>query len=70
MAQHKFDQLIGQSSGYIESLPPAVRRRIDGLKGVQVEHAKIESEFQMAILLLEKKVRWLDFLIANHSRFV
>lgn len=57
MAQHKFDQLIGQSSGYIESLPPAVRRRIDGLKGVQVEHAKIESEFQMAILLLEKKVR-------------
>lgn len=56
LAQSKFDQLIGQSSGYIESLPPAVRRRIDGLKGVQVEHAKIESEFQMAILMLEKKV--------------
>jgi nucleosome assembly protein 1-like 1 len=56
LASHKFDQLIGKSSGYIESLPPAVRRRIDGLKGVQVEHAKIESEFQMAILMLEKKV--------------
>ncbi|KAK1927014.1 putative nucleosome assembly protein I [Papiliotrema laurentii] len=55
LASHKFDQLIGKSSGYIESLPPAVRRRIDGLKGVQVEHAKIESEFQMAILMLEKK---------------
>lgn len=55
LAQHKFDSLIGKSSGYLESLPPAVRKRIDGLKGVQVEHAKIESEFQMAILLLEKK---------------
>ena len=57
LTQAKFDALIGRSSGYIESLPTAVRRRIDGLKGVQVEHSKIESEFQMAILELEKKVR-------------
>jgi nucleosome assembly protein 1-like 1 len=63
LAQHKFDQLIGRSSGYIESLPPAVRRRIDGLKGVQVEHAKIESEFQMAILMLEKKASWTDLVV-------
>ncbi|OCF37814.1 nucleosome assembly protein 1-like 1 [Kwoniella heveanensis CBS 569] len=55
LAQSKLGDLIGQSSGYIESLPPAVRRRIDGLKGVQVEHSKVESEFQMAILELEKK---------------
>ncbi|WVR07412.1 hypothetical protein IAU60_004453 [Kwoniella sp. DSM 27419] len=55
LAQSKLGDLVGQSSGYIESLPPAVRRRIDGLKGVQVEHSKIESEFQMAILELEKK---------------
>jgi len=55
LAQNKFASLIGQSSGYIESLPPAVRRRIDGLKGVQAQHSKIESEFQMAILDLEKK---------------
>lgn len=33
-----------------------MKRRIDGLKGIQVEHSKIESEFQMAILDLEKKV--------------
>ena len=38
------------------SSPYPVRRRIDGLKGIQVEHSKIESEFQMAILELEKKV--------------
>ena len=37
------------------SLPAAVRSRISGLKGVQVEHAKIETEFQLEILALEKK---------------
>lgn len=56
LAQHKLGGLVGKPSGYISSLPPAVRRRIDGLKGIQQEHSKIESEFQMAILDLEKKV--------------
>lgn len=37
------------------SLPQAVRTRINGLKGVQVAHAKIETEFQLEILKLEKK---------------
>ncbi|WVQ74795.1 hypothetical protein IAR50_004401 [Cryptococcus sp. DSM 104548] len=54
-AQSKLDGLVGKSSGYIESLPAPVRRRIDGLKGVQVEYSKIENEFQLAILDLEKK---------------
>ena len=39
-----------------------MKRRIDGLKGIQVEHSKIESEFQMAILELEKKVSCLAWL--------
>jgi hypothetical protein len=56
LAQHKLGALVGRPSGYIQSLPPAVRRRIDGLKGLQVEHSKIESEFQLAILEVEKKV--------------
>jgi nucleosome assembly protein 1-like 1 len=55
LAQHKLGALVGRPSGYIQSLPPAVRRRIDGLKGLQVEHSKIESEFQLAILEVEKK---------------
>ncbi|WVN90194.1 uncharacterized protein L203_105430 [Cryptococcus depauperatus CBS 7841] len=54
-AQSKLDFLVGKPSGYIESLPANVRRRIDGLKGVQTEHSKIENEFQLAILELEKK---------------
>lgn len=55
MIQGKLGGLVGKPSGYVESLPAAVRRRVDGLKGVQVEHAKLEAKFQEEILLLEKK---------------
>lgn len=53
--QNKLGGLVGKSSGYIESLPPAVRRRVAGLKGIQQEHAKLEAEFQEEVLALEKK---------------
>ncbi|KAI9721373.1 MAG: hypothetical protein M1828_005233 [Chrysothrix sp. TS-e1954] len=55
MIQGKLDTLVGQSSGYIEGLAPNVRRRVAGLKGVQKEHAKLESAFQEEVLQLEKK---------------
>lgn len=47
--------MVGRSSGYIESLPAPVRRRVAGLKGVQKEHSKLEAEFQEEVLQLEKK---------------
>lgn len=55
MIQGKLGNLVGKSSGYVESLPAPVRRRINGLKGVQAEHAKLEASFQEEILALEKK---------------
>ena len=55
MIQGKLGSLIGRSSGYIESLPAPVRRRVAGLKGIQKEHAKLEAEFQEEVLQLEKK---------------
>ncbi|MCJ1234492.1 hypothetical protein MMC14_002453 [Varicellaria rhodocarpa] len=55
MIQGKLGTLVGRSSGYIESLPAPVRRRVAGLKGVQKEHAKLEAEFQDEVLQLEKK---------------
>ncbi|EFY97617.1 nucleosome assembly protein [Metarhizium robertsii] len=55
MIQGRLGSLIGRSSGYIESLPPAVRRRVAGLRGVQHEHSKLEDEFQKEVLELEKK---------------
>ena len=55
MIQGKLGSLVGRSSGYIESLPAPVRRRVAGLKGVQKEHTKLEAEFQEEVLELEKK---------------
>ena len=55
MIQGKLGTLVGRSSGYIESLPAPVRRRVAGLKGIQKEHSKLESEFQDEVLELEKK---------------
>jgi nucleosome assembly protein 1-like 1 len=55
MIQGKLGSLIGRSSGYIESLPAPVRRRVAGLKGIQKDHAKLEAEFQEEVLQLEKK---------------
>ncbi|KAL7416802.1 hypothetical protein BDY24DRAFT_204362 [Mrakia frigida] len=49
------DAFEGHSSSFIASLPAQVRTRVEGLKGIQVEHSKIESEFALEILALEKK---------------
>lgn len=53
--QEKLGSLVGRSSGYVESLPAPVRRRVTGLKGIQKDHAKLEAEFQEEVLQLEKK---------------
>lgn len=55
MMQNKLSGLVGKSSGYVESLPAPVRKRVAGLKGVQKEHSKLEAEFQEEVLALEKK---------------
>lgn len=55
LIQGRLGSLVGRSSGYIESLPAPVRRRVAGLKGIQKEHSKLEAEFQEEVLQLEKK---------------
>ena len=55
MIQGKLGTLVGRSSGYVESLPAPVKRRVTGLKGIQKEHSKLEAEFQEEVLQLEKK---------------
>jgi nucleosome assembly protein 1-like 1 len=55
MIQGRLGSLVGRSSGYIESLPAPVRRRVAGLKGLQKDHSKLEAEFQEEVLQLEKK---------------
>lgn len=55
MIQGRLSSLVGRSSGYVESLPPQIKRRVAGLKGIQKEHSKLEAEFQEEVLQLEKK---------------
>ncbi|KAJ8611357.1 hypothetical protein MRB53_038027 [Persea americana] len=55
LIQNKLNGLVGTSSGYVESLPTPVQRRITGLKGVQKDCAKLEGQLQKEILELEKK---------------
>ena len=55
LIQGRLNTLVGRSSGYIESLPAEVKRRVAGLKGIQKDHSKLEAEFQEEVLQLEKK---------------
>lgn len=55
MMQSKLSGLVGRSSGYVESLPAPVRKRVAGLKGIQKQHSELEAEFQKEVLELEKK---------------
>ncbi|CEQ42250.1 SPOSA6832_04055 [Sporobolomyces salmonicolor] len=55
LVQGRLSGLIGRSSGYVESLPPAIQYRLTALKGVQRDHSDLEAEFQKDIFELEKK---------------
>ncbi|WPK27158.1 hypothetical protein PUMCH_004533 [Australozyma saopauloensis] len=54
MIQGKLGDLVGQQSGYVESLPKSVKKRVSGLKAVQQQQMKLEAEFQKELLELEK----------------
>lgn len=53
--QAKLDGLMGLGSGFIESLPECVKRRLNALKNIQVECAKLEGKFYEEAHLLEMK---------------
>ena len=55
MLQGKLGSLVGRRSGYIDSLPSSVKRRIHGLQHFQAKHAELEGKFQEEVLALEKK---------------
>jgi len=53
--QGKLGSMVGQNSGYIQSLPPQVKRRMKSLKKLQLESTKIESDFYKEVQELECK---------------
>ncbi|KAJ2495800.1 histone chaperone [Coemansia sp. RSA 2052] len=55
MLQGRLGSLIGASSGYVESLPKAVRERVDVLKYLQQQHTDIDQQLHLEIYELEKK---------------
>merc|ERR1712165_331828 len=53
--QGKLDSMAGSLSGYIQSLPPPVKRRLKALKKIQLETTKIEAKFYEEVHKLECK---------------
>jgi len=53
--QSKIGSIVGQNSGYIQSLPPQVKRRLKSLKKLQLEATKIEAKFYEEVHQLEIK---------------
>lgn len=51
--QVKLDSMVGMNSGYIESLPAPVKRRLKALKKIQLEATKIEAKFYEEVHKLE-----------------
>lgn len=53
--QGKLSTMIGSNSGYIQSLPAPVKKRLKALKKIQFESTKIEAQFYEEVHLLECK---------------
>lgn len=56
MVQARLQSLMGRSSGYIEGLPIGTKRKVEALKGVQVQWESLHLQFKMESIELEKKV--------------
>ncbi|KAF9231737.1 nucleosome assembly protein [Melanogaster broomeanus] len=55
MVHGRLADLVGKSSGYIESLPVEVKKNIEALKGVQVKQNELQNQYKRECLELEKK---------------
>lgn len=53
--QAKLNGLIGQPTGFIETLPECIKKRINALKNIQVECAQLEGKFYEEAHQLEMK---------------
>lgn len=51
----KLQTLVGTSSGYIESLPPKIKKRVATLQEMQAEHDELVSKFLQEKAALEAK---------------
>jgi len=55
LLQQRVGEIVGTSSGYLETLPLNVQRRVRALKKLQSEHSTLEEQYRKERDLLEKK---------------
>jgi len=55
LVQGRLAELIGKSSGYIESLPLEVKYSVEALKGIQTKQDELQAQLKREITELEKK---------------
>eukprot|EP01118_Nematostelium_gracile_P016015 TRINITY_DN654_c1_g3_i1.p1 TRINITY_DN654_c1_g3~~TRINITY_DN654_c1_g3_i1.p1 ORF type:complete len:445 (+),score=185.12 TRINITY_DN654_c1_g3_i1:81-1337(+) len=60
MVQSKMQAIVGQSSGYLESLPESVQNRIRVLRGLNNKKAELSKQYKAELAALEEKYRKLD----------
>jgi nucleosome assembly protein 1-like 1 len=53
--QKSLGRLVGSSSGYIESLPKPVQRRIEYVRGIEEERGELEEQYLAERRVLEQK---------------
>lgn len=63
LVHNRLSDLVGKSSGYIESLPADVKKSVEALKGVQVKQNELQNQYKRECLELEKKVRHPPLLV-------
>lgn len=54
-AQARLNRMVGRPSGFIETLPRAVRGRIEYLRSLQEKHDDLEEEYNTELRALEAK---------------
>lgn len=55
--QRGLAQLVGRSSGYVESLPQPIRTRVEFLSELQEKYEELEEEYKAELRKLEEKYR-------------
>ena len=70
MVHGKLADLLGKSSGYIESLPVEVKLNVEALKGVQVKQNELQNKYKRECLELEKKVSFFFLIFSDFSRYL
>ena len=59
LAQAKLSGMVGKSSGYVETLPPHVRSRIEYLQTLQKQYDGLEGQYKAELEALRAKYRGL-----------